>query len=846
MSATESNRTLMAPPRNMVQDVENIIEGYSMGTVRALAQDPVQNSIDARRPGADIVRVEYRLVQRPLPGGEQMMLLTVTDSGTVGLRGPALSSEDLHNRAQLQLRPDENWAAWEAMGYTKIGEDALGSRGQGKAAFLYHSRHESDLTGFDGRPIDRMVILYDSLLEDGTYRLGARLARPDDVILTPPYEGDEARAIINSFWSAFDVYVPLELEPLTEVGTRVIVPFLSEEAQEAIASGELLAWLERCWWRAVQVGDVEITLIDADGTSQNVRVPQWWETEPWRKQALPEHVYVKEDIPIAPGDPLKIKRIVLLHDTELAFDEVAGYPIQYSGVQYLRGHQWIETLSASYQFGDFIPPTERDGFRGFVEFDRYLDRQLREVEKPQHDGFRRRRVFVGQIDTHVTEAVKQFAERLGWISDKPQTEPPDDATATEVMKRVAEMFVAEGRSGAGRETHWRCKLELAFPHATTTRVDYGETIGNVSIECEHRPANERKDVEFSLELVGPDGKSSEISRRAGKTINGTTGADLGDFTVVHTAQSGRELACPQGDRYRLRARCFFDGKIVASATRSFYVQTDPPPPPQARPFGVALNVENVSNERRRINNGETVTVTATITNRTTDDATLAIDLSLAHLLLADGDTVDVPGRPLGDSPGTADVVYQNINVFTEQPDETHGPYVVLEPGTHRVLIDVKSSDGNVVAHASRTIYVEVDPDNGGADNPFDVQAREDLPYPIWELEPPASEEGVWILRYAPRHPSFQAVTHTGQFAITRWWSETICTALVEWALRVYSDSGDEGAFKLMAGADGDGSPFWERYESRVQRLLNTYEDPIQCMSLQREVVSLMLCLLEES
>src|SRR5262245_127629 len=119
------------PPRNMVQDVRNIIDGYKMGAIRALAQDPVQNSLDAYSGGGEAVRVEYGLMERPLRSGDPLWLLTVTDSNTTGLRGPALSLADLQKRGEqtgyLELEQDENWAAWEAMGYTKAGEDKLGS-----------------------------------------------------------------------------------------------------------------------------------------------------------------------------------------------------------------------------------------------------------------------------------------------------------------------------------------------------------------------------------------------------------------------------------------------------------------------------------------------------------------------------------------------------------------------------------------------------------------------------------------------------------------------------------------------------------------------------------------------
>jgi hypothetical protein len=172
--------------------------------------------------------------------------------------------------------------------------------------------------------------------------------------------------------------------------------------------------------------------------------------------------------------------------------------------------------------------------------------------------------------------------------------------------------------------------------------------------------------------------------------------------------------------------------------------------------------------------------------------------------------------------------------------------VVLEPGKHRVVLDARNADGEVVAHASRTVWVETNPTDGGADTPFEVRAREDRAYPIWELVPPAGEQGVWILRYAPQHPTFQAAQASPGGAITRLWAETFCSALVEWALRLHRDSGDEGGFKLLSTSDAaGGSPLWERYNQKVESLISSYSDPIACLTSQREVVSLMLCLLED-
>ena len=56
---------------NNVSDVLNTIDSYQSGSVRALAQDPPQNSADARRNGMK-VEVAYRVHHREDAGGKTL------------------------------------------------------------------------------------------------------------------------------------------------------------------------------------------------------------------------------------------------------------------------------------------------------------------------------------------------------------------------------------------------------------------------------------------------------------------------------------------------------------------------------------------------------------------------------------------------------------------------------------------------------------------------------------------------------------------------------------------------------------------------------------------------------
>lgn len=76
-----ADRTARAAADNNVQDVISAIDNYTCGPIRALAQDPPQNSVDARRDGQKVY-VAYHVLRRNLDNGDEMVIMTITDRGT--------------------------------------------------------------------------------------------------------------------------------------------------------------------------------------------------------------------------------------------------------------------------------------------------------------------------------------------------------------------------------------------------------------------------------------------------------------------------------------------------------------------------------------------------------------------------------------------------------------------------------------------------------------------------------------------------------------------------------------------------------------------------------------------
>ncbi len=836
---------------NMVAIVRNIIQGYRMGPIRALAQEPVQNSKDAARGK---VEVEYQLHNRKSADGTENFMLTVTDRNTSGLDGPILSFEDIQNRGNV-LGKGDNWAAFEGMGYTKEDESALGSRGQGKAAFLYHSR----LPIVDSFHQDRMMILYDTLLSDNTYRLGVRYANPIDSVQSPPFSGEQARLTVSSrYISADGTEIELGLPPLTTVGTRIVVPHLSQEAVEAIHSGELYQWLQRCWWRAIQTG-LSINIVDEKGNIRSLTVPEWWHSEPWKKPGQTVKVYRDIDV----GDDLRIKRIVLLYDATLNEPDLEGSPHQFYGVQLLRGQQWIETLGS--ELSDYIPREKRPGFRGFVEFDRRTDRVLRRAENSQHEGFDRRVSGVKTLILAIENRVEEFSKEQGWIiqeSTRPST-GVERTAALEFLRFLspnarrdsqndkASLESAQLAMDLLETDRWKCDLHLEFPDPDSSRIDWGQSLRNVEVEVSLEPRRAEQTA-VSLELSYPADKATAvlIDSQALELKEGGGVAQFGEYQVISGRPSPNKLRCALSGKYRLTARVEAHGVQVARSSRTFYVKEDPPQH-SSKPYTVSISVENHTTPQRRINNGDTVGVQISVTNRTSHAENLALTASVGDLLLADSLTVQTDGTPPGASPVRVAGVQAQLLVNPANP--TTQLSVDLPPGKHELRADLYLAD-EVVAHARHTLYVEVDPVQPDNWPPFRIeQITGEGYFPRWQFYKKSQDD--WTLQYPPTYPLYRALDSSPSRSglllsgVSAFVVDVCAEAIIEWAMQPI-DVGDSTCLdELLNGVPlGVNIDRWEDYREKMLEIANLRQSREQVDKygqLVRECAAMSLSLFEE-
>ena len=345
---------------------------------------------------------------------------------------------------------------------------------------------------------ERKLILYDTLLENGQYRFGMRFAQPADKIMSPPLYGDDARiTVMNEHIVETGLTVMLELEELTEVGTRIIIPFVTRDAIAAIHNGEIHGWLQRCWWRSIQAKNLEITVTDEDGNIETIQPPEWWQDEPWNGDS--PNVAVYSDLEIADG--LTIKRVVVSYDPDMQHDEIPRYSPQYAGIQLLRGQQWIETIN--FNEWSSVPADRRPGLRAFAEFDQLLEKELKHAEKPQHENFDGRHQYVSETKSQIRSAVDQFAKDQGWAQDT-KTEQASRHDQEHAADFLATFINPPKKQTSQRQDQleidkppsyqWECALAVQFPDQSSNRVDWGQLISNVNANITVKPSRRTADL----------------------------------------------------------------------------------------------------------------------------------------------------------------------------------------------------------------------------------------------------------------------------------------------------------------------------------------------------------------
>ena len=573
-------------PVDYVATCHTIADTYPDGIAHGLQKDAIQNSLDARKSKKAIVRVEFNVIENSIG-----RFLTFTDTNTKGLTGEVISDNDDYKN----LQADDHWARFEAFAFTKSDPDALGARGQGKFIFL---RASNDYKMF-----------YDTLRADEVYRLGATQATETGCPIHPDrgekWEDETATKELTAHCG---------LQPLNEIGTRIIVCDPCDEVLNEIRNGGFVAAIQETWFRAIEKKQLEVSI-----NGKAVGLPSTCPLPDKDAKKIKTWIYKKDFDDDVVMDDFKIKtfHVAYLPDTDI--------PEAQQGITILQNSMKITALDMN-----IAPPDMREKITGFVEFDKPLDQELRKGHNqyPNHYDLKWRSKIPRAIKLFIQRQLEKFGrDKLGIGEDiQEKQKRTQDNAEKEAMKMLMRHAPALNFAGHKRTPippvppippsppppppHKDIGISMAvqFPdNNKKPRVDWGDEM-RVSASCFNK-TDKSISGKLAIRVLHADTLVEELT----DVPIDLPGGSIGSSTVLINNSNPfvitfDETRHQKNGEYRVRAVLtnIVSGERVDVVTRRFWLNEDPP---QKLPF----NLEKAEWEEKRawkpygdINNDPTI------------------------------------------------------------------------------------------------------------------------------------------------------------------------------------------------------------------------------------------------
>lgn len=540
-----------------IEMTKNILESYPLSLAHGIQKDAIQNGWDAcvKQTPSHIKKnwkFEFELLERP----DWPRMLLMSDFGTCGLTG-MMTSADI---TEEEVPPEEErWARWESLAFGKAGEEYLGARGQGKMIFLAASGDH--------------VIAYDSLREDGSYRMGCTQATHKGCPVIH-FDEDEGKKGIES---------RLGLEPVDHQGTRVIIINPVDELVQSIKSGEFLGFIEETWWPLIyKLG--AIVDVKFNGNVLRAKTPKLFPIIKEMQETKVFKTWVKENTIIKfERAEYNIKRLCFACNLERNAPEI------HQGVAVFRKGMKVS-------FVNFPSKILRNKVYGYVECDSEVDKMLRKLEMPNHYGFRGRGIWRGLEDLIENELEAFGNKKLGLGMDIRERERVRRTSAENKAMSIVRVvtkgwpFARTGTGGGGggededggpviKSVGLRIS-DLNFPNpGNIPRLDYNEILDGFCAKVFNK-TSEDVEVIFKASVLSGDRAVLELDNK-----RFTLKSDTKISTVNKYSFKVTKKLFPTAGEYRLRFTLTNakTKKGVDKITRRFWVETDP----ELRgPFGV--------------------------------------------------------------------------------------------------------------------------------------------------------------------------------------------------------------------------------------------------------------------
>ena len=394
-------------PADYVSICTTIADNYPLGIPHGAQKDAIQNAFHTANKTVP-VEFTFELVKN-----KKGTFFTMTDSNTNGLTGKVLGTEEYET-----LEESDHWARFEGFGFTTSNQDAIGARGQGKFVFLAASADYS--------------MYYDSLREDDTYRLGATRATKTDCPMLH-WDEEDGRGEPKELTG---------LEPLSKLGTRIIIVNPIKELCDEIENGNFITAIEETWFRAIEKERVKIRVKTSD-YDKVAKIPKLFPIPSKDTDKIKVWIKNNDEIKLLSGERFKIKHL------QIAYKKGGEIPEQFRGVTIIHNNMKITSINM-----EGVPLDITDNIYGFIEFDRDLDRELRKNynQNPNHYDLIWRRAVPKAIKEYIKEELREFGYKKIGIGIDPRERSKQIRSSAEIdalryLSKYAKDLDLFGRKG---------------------------------------------------------------------------------------------------------------------------------------------------------------------------------------------------------------------------------------------------------------------------------------------------------------------------------------------------------------------------------------------------------------
>ena len=429
--------------------------GHTFWLANALQKDSIQNSWDARiNPTGRNWFFNIEIIY-----SDSEKFLAITDGGTKGLTGTIWRDEAELTNILKRERSEENLAYFLSSDFSAKDSASGGKRGRGKALFLIASRDS--------------IFYFESLRSSDKKYVVGKLYITDNAVMVE-LSTDNKEYLKDILGKKF--------EPLSCVGTRIIIKNPKAELIDAFSNGLMVNFIENTWWETIKKHNVPIKVSDGK-TAKLAKIPKYYENDyldKTKNKSIEVREYPNIQLPESAGSANhRIKRLVLVYNpTETPPDEIQGIAVQRNGMT-------IERRSAEL----LVKEEGMNKVYGWVEMDKELETSMYDLEDVEHLSFKWTKKPANVLLDIVKIKIREFAKEVklieGELSRKHRvyTEIEND-----VASKINDFLKNLGFSGGGlgkRPRRGKTRihnfpLRISFVNFAISsdegRVDFGEKI----------------------------------------------------------------------------------------------------------------------------------------------------------------------------------------------------------------------------------------------------------------------------------------------------------------------------------------------------------------------------------